>query len=152
MTRNISTYLVLTRLTGRVDSDRQTLGELEAVIKGKTIFKCCTLELPWRQNQRGISCIPTGAYQVTHRTSPRYKLHLHVLDVPNRDWILIHPANFVRQLEGCIAPGESFIDIDGDGLKDVTNSRKTLDRLLDIMPSSFPLYIENQGTHKTTVR
>ena len=152
MTRKINTYLLLTRLTGRADSDRQTLGELEAVVNNNTVFRCKTLELPWRQNLRGISCIPTGSYQVIHRTSPRYKLHFHVLDVPNRDWILIHPANFVRQLEGCIAPGEAFVDIDGDGLKDVNNSRKTLDRLLEIMPSSFPLYIENQGTHRNTVR
>jgi hypothetical protein len=66
---------------------------------------CETLELPWRDNQRSISCIPTGTYQVVERTSPKFKDHLHVLKVPGRSYILIHAGNTHNDIRGCILPG-----------------------------------------------
>ena len=35
-------------------------------------FNCHTIELPWRENQRGISCIPPGEYECKIRISPKY--------------------------------------------------------------------------------
>ena len=64
-----------------------------------------TIELPWKRNERGISCIPEGKYFIRKRYSAKYKWHLELVDVPNRTYILIHPANNAKkELRGCIAP------------------------------------------------
>lgn len=66
---------------------------------------CSTIELPWKNNESRISCIPEGAYALTKRYSPHFKWHLEVKDVPARQLILIHPANdAITELKGCIAP------------------------------------------------
>ncbi|MCX8525906.1 DUF5675 family protein [Chryseobacterium formosus] len=66
---------------------------------------CRTIELPWRDNQRRISCIPEGKYRVMKRYSPKFGNHLELKDVENRNLILFHPANNARkELRGCIAP------------------------------------------------
>lgn len=112
-------------------TDKQTLGVLTVHSpKGEVLFECRTLELPWRENVRNISCIPEGTYPIRSRVSQKYGAHLHILDVPDRSLILIHEANFVRQLRGCIAVGKKHVDIDGDGLQDVTNSIITKRQLL----------------------
>ena len=105
-------------------------------------FKFVTLELPWKNNQRRISCIPPGTYKGVKRTSPKYGLHVHILDVPGRDLILMHNANYVTQLEGCVAVGEAIKDINADGTLDVTNSVKTLKKLVSLLPDSFTIIIE----------
>ena len=50
--------------------------------------------------------------------------------MPNRDWILIHPANYTRELLGCIAVGMDHKDIDKDGELDLTSSRKAMGEIL----------------------
>lgn len=66
---------------------------------------CFTIELPWLQNEPLRSCIPEGQYQLVKRYSPKFHWHLHLIDVPGREWILIHPANHaLLELKGCIAP------------------------------------------------
>jgi hypothetical protein len=66
---------------------------------------CLTIELPWHGNHRHISCIAEGRFELAKRYHEHYGWHLQVLDVPGRDWILIHPAtDALAQLKGCIAP------------------------------------------------
>jgi Family of unknown function (DUF5675) len=78
-----------------------TNGKLE--INGKLI--CYTIELPWKENETKVSCIPEGKYVVRKRYSRKYKWHLEVMDVPSRNGILLHPANNAQsELKGCIAP------------------------------------------------
>jgi len=80
-----------------------TNGELKLVV-------CNTIELPWLQNQRNVSCVPEGRYELRKRFIKKFGLHLLVVDVPDRSWILIHPANDARtQLKGCIAPVTQLI-------------------------------------------
>lgn len=68
-------------------------------------FLCFTIELPWRENIRMISCIPEGLYKLALRFSERHHYHLQVKDVPGRTLILIHKANnALKELKGCIAP------------------------------------------------
>ena len=70
-----------------------------------------SLELPWRNNMRKLSCIPTGDYKCQIVNSPRFGRVYGVLAVSGRSSILIHSANlagdrikgFDTQLEGCIA-------------------------------------------------
>lgn len=66
---------------------------------------CHAIELPWRDNEESVSCIPEGKYALAKRYHPHYGWHLHVQDVPQREWILIHPATEAQlHLKGCIAP------------------------------------------------
>lgn len=134
-------YSILIKRTHNLPT--QTKGELFVLdVDNNIAFQCFTLELPWKENKRRVSCIPKGTYQIVPRFSQKYKNHLHILDVPGRDWILIHEANFVRQLLGCIAVGERRIDIDGDGLVDVTSSVKTKNKILEYIKGPAKLIIE----------
>ena len=82
-----------------------TLGEL--FLNGERMAD--TLELPFKDNQRSISCIPEGEYKVRLRlareSASRDYLHLLVQDVPNRDWILFHRGNSAKDTSGCILVG-----------------------------------------------
>ena len=110
-----------------------TYGVLEVRLDDtdQTVFTCHTLELPWRDNQRSISCIPEGRYPVVKSFSPRFQTMLwEVKNVPGRSGIRIHAANRVQELEGCIAPGMLRYHLDNDGILDVGRSREAL-KLLD---------------------
>lgn len=66
---------------------------------------CHTIELPWKENQRRVSCIPEGRYELVKRYSKKFGWHLLVTNVEGRDLILVHPANdALKELNGCIAP------------------------------------------------
>ena len=77
----------------------------QGVLEWNGTLVCYTIELPWLDNQRRISCISEGGYVLQKRFSPKFKWHLHLKNVPGRDFILIHPANDAKkELLGCIAP------------------------------------------------
>ena len=98
-----------------------TNGKLEC--EGK--FICYTIELPWKNNEKRVSCIPVGKYFIKKRYSQKFKWHLEVLDVENRSFILFHPANnALRELNGCIAP---VTKLSGPGLG--LMSRKAFEKL-----------------------
>ena len=86
-------------------SKKSTIGEL--FLNGERI--CDTLENPWVDNQRNVSCIPEGVYPVRLRlpreSATRDYLHLLVQEVPNRDWILFHRGNTAKDTSGCILVG-----------------------------------------------
>ncbi|QDP49469.1 MAG: hypothetical protein Unbinned2716contig1000_50 [Prokaryotic dsDNA virus sp.] len=86
-------------------TEKSTLGEL--YLNGE--FKAHTLELPWKDNQRSISCIPSGTYDVRFRypreSASRDYLHLMVKDVKDRDYILFHRGNTSKDTRGCILTG-----------------------------------------------
>lgn len=69
-----------------------------------------TLEEPYKDNQKSISCIPAGMYKATRRQfTPKHTFPVYELvDVPNRTNIQIHPGNTVKDIEGCILIGTSF--------------------------------------------
>jgi hypothetical protein len=82
----------------RTYSPEGTNGELKLMV-------CNTIELPWLQNKRNISCIPEGRYELKMRETKKRGQHLLVVNVKGRDGILIHPANDAKKdLQGCIAP------------------------------------------------
>lgn len=115
-------------LTRDVLLSNQSLGT--CVVVGEfcqELFKSESIERGWKDNQRNISCIPEGVYELVLEYSPRFKQNLwEIKGVPNRSECKFHAANYARQLNGCIALGEKRIDIDGDGFHDVTNSKKTM--------------------------
>jgi hypothetical protein len=98
-----------------------TNGKLEC--DGKFIFY--TIELPWKNNEKRVSCIPEGKYFIRKRYSPKFKWHLELVDVQNRSLILFHPANnALKELNGCIAP---VTKLSGPGLG--LMSRKAFEKL-----------------------
>jgi len=117
--------------------DKQTLGLMYQ--DGKVIAH--TLELAWLENKSRISSIPLGTYKVVKRTSAKYGEHFHVLDVPNRSYILIHNGNYHTQILGCILVGNSHTDINQDGFKDVTSSVNKMKELVKLLPAEFELEI-----------
>ena len=110
----------------------------------KVDFSCVTLELPWKGNMRRISCIPKGIYPCKKRKSSKtfnYE-HILVMNIPGRSGVCIHIINFSRQLLGCVGVGRKFVDLDKDGLKDITSSGDTLKELLSYLPNEFELEIK----------
>jgi hypothetical protein len=97
----------------------------QGTLEWKGTIVCYTIELPWLDNQRRISCVPEGEYVLQKRFSPKFNWHLHLRNVPGRDLILIHPANdAATELLGCIAPVAKHTGI-GKG----SSSRKALKKL-----------------------
>ena len=86
-------------------SENSVIGEL--FLDGERM--CDTLENPWLDNQRNISCIPEGKYKVRLRlpreSATRDYLHLLVEDVENRSYILFHRGNTAKDTRGCILVG-----------------------------------------------
>ena len=86
-------------------SENSVIGEL--FLDGERM--CDTLENPWLDNQRNISCIPEGEYKVRLRlpreSATRDYVHLLVEDVENRSYILFHRGNTAKDTRGCILVG-----------------------------------------------
>lgn len=91
-------------------SDEGTFGVLTA--GGLSLH---TGELPNRNNENDLSCIPAGVYQCALTFSNHFKRALYlVLHTDGRAGVRIHAANlmgdrkkgFISQLLGCIALGE----------------------------------------------
>tara|TARA_R110000824_G_scaffold232018_1_gene419914 strand:+ start:109 stop:513 length:405 start_codon:yes stop_codon:yes gene_type:complete len=119
-----------------------TIGEL--FLNGERI--CDTLELPWVDNQRNISCIPEGVYPVRLRlpreSASRDYLHLLIQDVPNRDLVLVHIGNKSSDSRGCVLVGL------GSQQDFVSNSTLAMDLLikeiLHLGAENINLIIKNQ--------
>jgi len=107
-----------------------TLGSGYLVEGGRNILSFKTLELPWLNNQRRVSCIPEGTYKAIPHTSPKFGKTLWLQTVPGRSEILIHSGNFTRDTLGCILPGKQHIDIDRDGTTDVISSRIVMNQII----------------------
>jgi hypothetical protein len=116
----------------------------------KQVFKCRTLELPDLDNQRNISCIPEGHYDVSPVYSQTFGHIYGVEDVPNRSLIRIHQGNYAgsinprtghSDIRGCILVGKAFIDISNDGIADITSSKATLKELMKVAPDGFVLEV-----------
>ena len=131
--------VVLTRLK---DDGIETLGRIDVYDELTRIWSCKTVELPWRGNQRNISCIPSGTYRVKWCWSNRFKKNLFLIEsVVGRSGIRIHVANFVSQLAGCIAIGYNYEDINNDGIMDIEKSGICLSAFHDLMYETFTLKI-----------
>ena len=86
-------------------TDESTIGEL--FLNGERL--CDTLENPWLDNQKNISCIPVGKYPVRLRlareSATKNYLHLLIQDVPNRNYVLFHRGNTNADTQGCVLVG-----------------------------------------------
>jgi hypothetical protein len=83
-------------------------------IQFSTGYQCYTLELPWRDNEPELSCIPEGVYSCGLRPSAKFGnstggMAYHIQPVPGRTDILIHAGNSTRDTHGCILVGEGLV-------------------------------------------
>jgi hypothetical protein len=105
-------------------TEESTVGKL--YLNGETF--CDTLELPWKDNQRSISCIPSGEYKVRIRvareSASRDYVHLLIQDVPNRSYVLFHRGNSAKDSRGCVLVGQPRQQ------DFVSNSRLVMDLLM----------------------
>ena len=102
----------------RIQSDhRGVLGLL--YVDGQAV--CHTLERPWVDNKRNVSCIPAGTYPVRKRFSPKFQRELYeVRDVPDRTHIMFHAGNWITNSLGCIMPGRTSEGFGDPGLKNLS--------------------------------
>lgn len=124
------------KLWRNIYTPKQTQGHLYI---GNRIL--ATLELPWLGNKTGVSCIPSATYPGKKTKSKRLGIVTPEIFVPSRTGIRIHPANYASQLEGCIAPGMGFYDINQDGLFDVVNSKTAFGIIMDLLADDFEIEI-----------
>jgi len=105
-------------------------------------FRCFVLELPWINNEKDISCILKGTHKAFKRFSPgkQYDV-IEYESIPGRTFIQAHGGNFTRQLLGCQLYGDSIKFLDGDDIPDITNTRDTLRKLLEMLPDKFEINI-----------
>lgn len=99
-------------------------------------FTCQTLELPWRNNERNVSCIPLGTYEVSPWLSPSKGDCFKVHDVPARDDILLHVGNYPKDSQGCVLVGQER------GVESVMLSRLAMNQLEIAAPDGFTLTIQ----------
>lgn len=117
-------------------------------------FELATIERPWLPNpdgpggQIGLSCVPDGQYVLRHHDSPRFpdtfaltnpELGVYYQTRPEgqawgRTAILMHQANRVREVIGCIAVGERHGRLYGS--RAVLASKAGMDRLRALLRGS----------------
>lgn len=118
-----------------------------------------TLERPNLDNQKDnpktkeneSSCIPEGIYLCKKYSSPKFPDNWEVTNVPNRSHILIHCANYVYEIEGCIATATTIIDMNPKNDKKIDESRKWMgsqsrdafNAFKKIAPEEFKLIIKS---------
>ena len=69
---------------------------------------CVTLERPWLENKRRISCIPHGIYMCYRVSSPKFGNTFEITEVPERSHILFHKGNLSDDTHGCVLLGERY--------------------------------------------
>lgn len=143
-------------LTRDKDQAIETKGSFNIIDdSGATVWTTDSLELPNRDNAKGISCIPAGVYIVNKvPASHIHYPHFQLQNVPNRSAVCIHCGNIAAltnvevqagkhpDILGCIMVGTGYADINVDGIDDITGSRTAFDKLYAMMPDTFKLTIE----------
>ncbi len=80
-------------------------------------WECWSMEAPWRDNQRFVSCIPAGMYRLEEHHGDRYTGTFALVGGTVSHWedpdcaryaCVLHPARYARDLRGCIAFGLSM--------------------------------------------
>lgn len=102
-------------------------------------FIALTLERPWQDNQRSVSCIPAGEYVIKPVRSPKFGSTYYLeslikgevgLNEGIRTHILFHAGNTVDDTNGCILLGNKFGVDKERGARAIWNSKKSLNKFL----------------------
>jgi hypothetical protein len=98
--------MIKLKLTRFSMTDKFTLGILSDKSNGQYI--AVTLENPWLDNARDISCVPAGRYTCVPVNSSKFGQTHKLMNVKDRDGILFHAGNTERDTSGCILLGSMF--------------------------------------------
>ena len=111
--------------------------------KGEMIAK--TLELPWLNNSRRVSCIPEGTYDVVKEPpkADRPYTYFRILNVPKRSGILIHRGIKPIHSRGCILVGSRFAEVNTN-TPILESSTVKMDWLAKNLPDKFTLTIKKK--------
>lgn len=113
-------------------TDKCTIGAL--AIDGN--FICWTLEEPWLNNMKDVSCIPLGHYRAHEYQSAKFGKCYSITDLQNRQpanrsGILIHSGNTTNDTSGCILLGLEIGYLKGE--KAVLKSKDAYTLFLNLM-------------------
>lgn len=125
----------------RTSSDDTCTRGLITLEDGTQIY---SLELPWRDNQKNISCVPPGIYKLIPYTSPKHDSTWYLENAElgvggagfEREFCEIHSANWASQLEGCIALGlddKPMYNAEGEVVPAVEQSVLAINRIKNVL-------------------
>lgn len=117
-----------------------TSGVFRLVRDNDLLFEGFSLELPWKDNQRNISCIPEGSYKVIRNKTGKHKYY-RVENVEDRSLIEFHPANTVNDLAGCLSVGDYCAFDFNKETYTIWHTQLFLTKLLELVPNGFILII-----------
>lgn len=139
------------RLVRDYRTDLCTMGVLSFSTPAED-FECQTMERPWiampgyKGGLSGKSCVPPGVYNLEPHNSEQHPQtwalvnpDLDVLHYEDplrpqfRALVLIHVANYARELRGCIAPGRTRT-VDSQGTRMVASSRLAMLDIKRLLP------------------
>lgn len=122
-----------------------TLLSTQGKLFGDGTFLAYTLELPIKDGLLG-SAIPAGTYPVVLEPSPKFQALAerdpwwrtyaaampHLTGIPGRSLIMIHTANAVSDIDGCIGVGETR------GINQIGQSRLAFAKLYPLIQANIP--------------
>jgi len=146
-------------ITRKKSMPNGTAGELFVTNQIGETFSCNTLELPWLDNEPGVSCILADTYDASIWHSEHLDCFvLRLGDKHGRQDCLIHCGNFAgevsagleTQVHGCTLVGDRYGELANDeGVSQmaILGSRETLARLIEFIGSGphFVMYQWVQG-------
>jgi len=141
------TFFTITIDRNMTCQDQSTIGRI--IVNEKEIGR--TLELPWQNNETGVSRIPPGTYDAFIRSDGNKRWRIQLQDVTDdtghtRELVQIHVGNYAREIRGCILVGSDITQSpNGDCM--VPNSRATLDKLSSEMAKFSQDLGGNQSTN-----
>lgn len=103
-------------------------------IIGSRVF-CVTLEPADLENRKSVSSIPAQQYLCKRYSSEKYPDTFQIMNVPDRDKVLIHPGNWKEDTEACILLAQYFgkLQVDGQVKRGILNSGKTFKSFMNLM-------------------
>ena len=115
--------------------DNKTYGTFGVMLINGQVF-CVTLEPPWKENEKYISCIPEGQYDAIRVPSQKFGETYLFEDIFGRSAIEIHPGNSIKDTEGCIIIASGFRKIRSNN-RGVINSGDTFRIFMSVL-EDFP--------------
>lgn len=105
------------------------------------------LELPWKDNNRSVSCIPEGIYTVIKQQPKpdRPYIYFRLPSVPGRSGILIHRGINPSHSKGCLLVGSRLAEVNTNS-PILESSTVKLDWMAKNMPDEWELEIKKKQT------
>ncbi len=118
--------------------NNQSLATHLVIDHGRLLYSGHLLERGWRDNQKNISCVPAGTYDLVKEYSGKFKCELwEAKGIPDRSECKFHSANYWDQLNGCFSPGEARLNIGHDTELDMIYSGDMLEIFMNAMGSDI---------------